>query len=529
MLKTLPSGIGSQQNSISWREALGTSEEAIQAEQDPFYLVENAKLKIKTKAGELIPFVLNAIQKKVLAKIKELVAQGKPIRIWILKARQEGVCLDPDTKVLTSDLRWVYIDDIPVGQKIMAVDESAIYQIGRKLKVGVVIARRDVYEKALKVTMEDGRELIATPEHRFLCRRRSSTETQWRSVKDMRIGDVIRHITNVWGSSDFNDGWFGGIIDGEGTVRKKTRAGCEMTVSQRPGAVYNRARKYLKDNGYIFREEMDNRLYVPNGGKFSDNPVGRLVLGRMDELFRLIGKTRPERFVNKEWWEGKSLPGRGNGCEAWCKIVNIELLERQRMIDLQTSTKTFIAEGFVSHNSTLIEALIYAFTSQRQNVNSLIIADDIDGANYLFGMSKLFHDELDPDLRHPLKLSNQKKLEFADRYSQILIDTADNTEAGRKYTFQFVHLSEVHYYRNAKILMLGLNQAVPELPMTMIIGETTGNGVGGYFFDQWGKAKKGETDWVPIFLAWFEHDEYRINLTKEEQEAWEVYRNAKAN
>jgi len=490
--------------------------EAEAIEREPMRLVEDEFFTIKTKSQGMVKLKLNSVQKIVLAIIQKLLDEGKPIRMMVLKARQTGVCLDPDTRVLTSDLRWVYIDDIPIGQEIVTVDETGIHRKGRKLKVGTIVARRDVYEEAFKITMEDGRELIATPNHRFLCKRRNSVETQWRCVKDMRIDDVIRHITNPWDESDYEDGWFGGMIDGEGTVRKKERAGCEMMVCQRPGDVYNRARKYLKDNGYTFRESMDNRLSIPNGGKFSNNPVGRLTLGRMDELFRLVGKTRPSRFVNKKWWEGKSLPGRGKGCEAWCKIANIEPLKQQRMIDLQTSDKTFIAEGFVSHNSTLIEAIIYALTSQTKGINSMVIADDVRGSNYIFEMQKLYHETLENHLKPRLRHSNEKKLEFEGIHSQVLIDTAENKQAGRKFTLQYVHLSECAFFTDLGTIMTGLSNSVPNAANSMIILESTANGMGNAFYDRWCDAVEGKSDWLAIFIPWFELPEYKKALDKEE-------------
>ena len=162
--------------------------------------------------------------------------------------------------------------------------------------------------------------------------------------------------------------------------------------------------------------------------------------------------------------------------------------------------------------STLIEAIIYAYTSQRQNINSLILADDLDGSNYLFNMSKLYHEQVAKEFKHPLQRSNEKKIEFEGRHSQILVDTADNLDAGRKYTFQIAHLSEVAFFRDARTLMIGLNQAIPELPNTIAIGETTANGVGGYFYEQWKKAKAGETDWTPLFFAWFEDDTYQSDI-----------------
>ena len=47
-------------------------------------------VKIVNKDGDLVPFNLNSIQKQIDDKIKELESQGRPARIIILKARQEG-------------------------------------------------------------------------------------------------------------------------------------------------------------------------------------------------------------------------------------------------------------------------------------------------------------------------------------------------------------------------------------------------------------------------------------------------------
>ena len=165
--------------------------------------------------------------------------------------------------------------------------------------------------------------------------------------------------------------------------------------------------------------------------------------------------------------------------------------------------------------STLIEAIVYAFTSQGEGVNACVIADDIDGSNYLFQMQKLFYEKVWSFMKPQLKHSNEKKLEFKKIHSQVLIDTADNPNAGRKFTFQFVHLSEVAFFPKVlKELMLGLNQSVPNLPGTMIIGETTANGIGGDFYDEWIRAMEGQSDWEPIFIPWFDSPEYAKPLEK---------------
>lgn len=47
-------------------------------------------LKIKNKAGEIIPLILNKSQKRAWGVIKKLIAEGKPVRVITLKARQMG-------------------------------------------------------------------------------------------------------------------------------------------------------------------------------------------------------------------------------------------------------------------------------------------------------------------------------------------------------------------------------------------------------------------------------------------------------
>ena len=175
--------------------------------------------------------------------------------------------------------------------------------------------------------------------------------------------------------------------------------------------------------------------------------------------------------------------------------------------------------------STLCEGIIYSCVSQRENLNALIVADDIEGSNYLFEMSKLYQEKLEenhPHLAPELKRSNEKKLEFARIHSQIRIDSAMNVRStiggsktsrvGRKYTLQLIHLSEVAYFPSLKALLIGLLQSVPKISNTIVIGESTANGMGGDFYDEWQRAKRGESDWFPLFIPWFTSPEYSMPL-----------------
>jgi hypothetical protein len=53
-------------------------------------------------------------------------------------------------------------------------------------------------------------------------------------------------------------------------------------------------------------------------------------------------------------------------------------------------------------------------------------------------------------------------------------------------------------------------QAVPLAAKTFAFLESTANGVGGFFYDEWQFAKKGESAFKPLFFAWHEHSEYEL-------------------
>lgn len=175
--------------------------------------------------------------------------------------------------------------------------------------------------------------------------------------------------------------------------------------------------------------------------------------------------------------------------------------------------------------STYTEGRIFHSTSMNTLTNSLIVAHEEAASTNLFNMSKMFYDELPNELKPMRKNSNSKEIVFenpttdaAEKQdnpglrSRIKISTAKNTDAGRSATIHNLHASEVAFWDDAQKAMLSLMQAVPNTPNTMVILESTANGVGGYFHEQWERAKAGESDFVPLFFAWFEEPAYEMDV-----------------
>lgn len=169
--------------------------------------------------------------------------------------------------------------------------------------------------------------------------------------------------------------------------------------------------------------------------------------------------------------------------------------------------------------STFIAALFFWIASLRPNRGCLVVAHDLDSAGELHEKQKFFYKTLDPDLRPMQKLSNRRLLHFANPdpsgplglESKIAVGTADNSNLGASFTIQAVHLSEFARYDkinpNIKDSMVSLNQAVPELPGTFVIKETTGQGEG-YHKDKWDE----DNEYEKIFLSFVADEEYRIEV-----------------
>lgn len=174
--------------------------------------------------------------------------------------------------------------------------------------------------------------------------------------------------------------------------------------------------------------------------------------------------------------------------------------------------------------STLTEALIFHACATRRGINALIVAHREDATANLFQMSKLFYDELPAPLRPMLKASNAQELVFdnpsrGERQgkpglrSRLRCATAGGKGIGRSDTLQYVHLSEYAFWPEGAEgkgdTLAGILQAVPALPGTMVVIESTANGVED-FKDRWDAAVAGENDFLPVFFAWFENPEYTM-------------------
>lgn len=178
--------------------------------------------------------------------------------------------------------------------------------------------------------------------------------------------------------------------------------------------------------------------------------------------------------------------------------------------------------------STYIGGRFYWRSSLNRGVRVFILTHEQDATDNLFEMVGRYHEHA--PLKPSTGAASAKELLFDRLDSGYSVGTAGAKAVGRSKTIQLFHGSEVAFWPNAPTHFAGVVQAIPDLPDTEIVLESTANGVGGEFHERWQQAEAGIGDYEAIFVPWFWSDEYRrplpegFSLDDEETEYLELHR-----
>jgi len=192
----------------------------------------------------------------------------------------------------------------------------------------------------------------------------------------------------------------------------------------------------------------------------------------------------------------------------------------KRQADAGKPQRVIILKARQMGFSTLTEAILFKRAATHDNYKCGVVAHKEDATTNLFNMSKRFYEYL-PEPKPELKASNARELLFAGLKSGIKCMTAGGGGIGRSDTYHALHISEYAFWPGDKrATLVGLMQAVPNTPNSLVVIESTANGFDD-FKDLWDKAVAGENDFEPVFCAWHEMPEYRaaydgFSLTGEE-------------
>ena len=201
----------------------------------------------------------------------------------------------------------------------------------------------------------------------------------------------------------------------------------------------------------------------------------------------------------------------------------------QKQIDETGRVRAVLLKGRQQGASTYTEARFMWRVTHNKGVRAFILTHEAESTTALFEMTERYYSNLPDMLKPAISSSNAEELQFCNLDSGYKVGTAGNKAVGRGQTLQYFHGSEVAFWPNASEHTKGIMQAIPDAPGTEVILESTANGVGNYFHQQWKLAEKGESDFIAIFVPWFWQTEYRkavpegFQPTPEEQTLVDVY------
>lgn len=203
---------------------------------------------------------------------------------------------------------------------------------------------------------------------------------------------------------------------------------------------------------------------------------------------------------------------------AQLRVHNTKQIQRDRNLPV----RIIVCKARQRGVSTYEEADMFEDINRKPNRHGCVVSADLDSTSKVFGMCKVFQEEMPPGVRRPTKHSNRKEISYAAPHrSSILCQTVGKEVIGRGGTTQRVHATEVAFWARAEDKLYGLLQEVPLLPDTCVVLESTSFGTTGEFHDRYMTAvdrlRRDITDingYLPVFLSWQDDPEYQMVLPK---------------
>lgn len=164
--------------------------------------------------------------------------------------------------------------------------------------------------------------------------------------------------------------------------------------------------------------------------------------------------------------------------------------------------------------------------------NSLIIGHQSSASAEVNGMFELMMEHYPAELLYdpsgpvPDKIVKMANLHGTTstrvvplRKARIKLGTAERPQSVRGGDSSMVHCTEVAFWKKTEgrtptQMMKAATSGVLFRPLTMIVYESSANGVGNFFHSEYEAAKSGLSQFESMFVAWFEIEQYRLEFTE---------------
>lgn len=171
--------------------------------------------------------------------------------------------------------------------------------------------------------------------------------------------------------------------------------------------------------------------------------------------------------------------------------------------------RIMILKGRQQGMSTYVEGRFYWKVTHEKGKRAYILTHEADATSNLFAMVARFHENNAPEVKPHTDKDSGKELNFDGLDSGYKVGTAGTKGTGRSSTIQYFHGSEVAFWPHAETHATGIMQAVPSTSGEVFL-ESTSDGMGNYFHQQWVHAIAGLNEFIPVFIPWFWQSEYTL-------------------
>ena len=204
-------------------------------------------------------------------------------------------------------------------------------------------------------------------------------------------------------------------------------------------------------------------------------------------------------------------------------LVPLKRNASQAEFERRVASRNIVLKARQVGITTWVAARFFLFTIQHPGTMTVQVAHDHSSAEAIFRIVHRFLENLPEEMRKgALKTAraNVRQIRFSALDSEYRVESAADLNAGRGLTIHNLHCSEVaRWPREAVEALTSLRAAV--VPRGEIVLESTANGAGGCFYEEWQQA--GDTGYVQHFFPWWLEPSYkrpagRLTLTDEEEE-----------
>ncbi|MGH9491981.1 MAG: terminase [Terriglobales bacterium] len=190
------------------------------------------------------------------------------------------------------------------------------------------------------------------------------------------------------------------------------------------------------------------------------------------------------------------------------RLVELRANRAQREFARSAGQRSIVLKARQLGITTYMAARFFVSTITRPGTLTVQVAHDQRAAEQIFRIVHRFLANLPEWLRAGALVTsraNVRQLVFPRLDSEYRVETAADPNAGRGLTIHHLHCSEVaRWPGDAAATLAALRAAVP--PQGEVVLESTANGAGGCFYDEWQRAQ--ETGYTRHFFPWWWEPSY---------------------